>query len=107
MFNRFQTDPLEEELIRHHHAVTEDKTSPNTNNADNYTPPDRSFESMSRDPNIQPIDENELYDITVGDVIRDVLLTLRDNPDIVKELIASMLLTSFSYLICMKRKFAD
>ncbi|KAL4237395.1 hypothetical protein ACF0H5_002113 [Mactra antiquata] len=84
-----QPDPIEEELIRHHHAVLNGMNKPAKNEANGLTMSDNSFEALSRDPSIQPINENEMYDITVGDVIRDVLLTLRDNPDIVKELIAS------------------
>lgn len=67
--------------------------SSNTDNVADDSSPVESIEfvpeSESNENEEKGAAKDDLYEITIGDVIRDVLLTLRDHPEIVKELIAS------------------
>ncbi|XP_052769818.1 uncharacterized protein LOC128209696 [Mya arenaria] len=63
-----EEDAVEKELQRHHHA-TGSQVDDHSNQKDGV--------------------DQSLYDLTVGDVIYDVLLTLREHPEIVKQLIES------------------
>lgn len=95
-----EADSVEQELIRHHHSTATDKLQSAADDksvsGDNIEEDNlsvvKSFEEAETESEADEegtITEDDLYDITVGDVIRDVLLTLRDHPEIVRELIAS------------------
>ncbi|XP_052273641.1 uncharacterized protein LOC127873718 isoform X2 [Dreissena polymorpha] len=71
-----ESNNVEQELVNHFRSAADDT-------ANNGHP---AGDSKSSD---ESMDEDSWYDITVGDVIFDVLLTLRQHPEIVKELIAS------------------
>jgi len=73
-FYTFQDDAVEKELERHHHATGDDSK-----------------------PVDNQLDDEQLYDLTIGDVIYDVLLTLREHPEVVRQLIESK-------LQCVQRK---
>ena len=90
-----QEDSVEQELVRNHHSTAAErrlksKSRQYSSDLDESSPIE-SIEDVteSEDDDDRSITEDEIYDITVGDVIRDVLLTLRDHPEIVKQLIAS------------------
>lgn len=100
-----QGDSIEAELVRHHHA-TSDKES-NKDADDNNTSGDKLKvlpENIENEPvnaegfEEESIDDDDIYDLTVGDVIYDVLLTLRDHPEIVKQLIASKIKYIFAFV---------
>ena len=85
----FQDDSVEAELIRNHHS-TAGKSSPQTIDDNNTADDNANNDSSQKDKfGEDSLDGADIYDVTVGDVIYDVLLTLRDHPDIVKQLIAS------------------
>lgn len=91
-----QEDSIEQELIRNHHSAALARLKSRVTQASSDTDESSPIESIEEveDSEVdadRSVTEDDLYDITVGDVIRDVLLTLRDHPEIVKELIASEL----------------
>lgn len=85
VFTFLQRDSVEEELIRHHHS-TGKNSQPEADDTSNQD--DSKLKADDREKDTLD-DDDGVYDITVGDVIYDVLLTLRDHPEIVKELIES------------------
>ncbi|XP_045187159.2 uncharacterized protein LOC123545012 [Mercenaria mercenaria] len=87
-------DSVEQELIRHHHSTAADILKSKNKQYSSESEETSAIESIedvaeTEDEDDGPITEDDIYDITVGDVIRDVLLTLRDHPEIVRQLIAS------------------
>ena len=86
--------------MRHHHSTggkPDDDEDDNSyslekGNLNDESSPVESIEDMPEDdPGTESYDEDDLYDITVGDVIRDVLMTLHDHPEIFNQLIESKL----------------
>lgn len=92
-FPKSEGDSVEQELIRNHHSAARERLKSSVHQASSEAEESSPVESIeveeTKDNDDRSITEDDLYDITVGDVIRDVLLTLRDHPEIVKELIAS------------------
>jgi hypothetical protein len=83
-----QGDSVEQELIRNHHSTAAErrlKSKARQFSSDlDESSPIESIEDIEEfeDDDDRSLTEDEIYDITVGDIIRDVLLTLRDHPKI-------------------------